>query len=138
MTPSQPAAVDHAAAHRRRVAIGVAKFTLAFGILAVLFYRLRGQDVFTRLVNEPKNWGALLAAQFLVLAAISLNYVRWYVLVRALELDFRLGDAFRLGSIGMLINQILPAGSVGGDLLKAVFIAREQPGKRTEAVASVL
>jgi uncharacterized membrane protein YbhN (UPF0104 family) len=135
---SPPAPVDHAAAHRRRVLVGCGKFLLAFGILAVLFYRLRGEDVFARLVNEPKHWGALALAQCLVLAAISLNYMRWYVLVRALQLDFRPADAFRLGSIGMLINQILPAGSVGGDLFKAVFIAREQPGKRTEAVASVL
>jgi uncharacterized membrane protein YbhN (UPF0104 family) len=29
-------------------------------------------------------------------------------------------------------------GSVGGDLFKAVFIAHEQPGRRTEAVATVL
>ena len=27
---------------------------------------------------------------------------------------------------------------MGGDLFKAIFIAREQPGRRTEAVATVL
>ena len=36
-----------------------------------------------------------------------------------------------------MLNQVSP-GSVGGDLLKAVFIAREQPGKSTEAIATVL
>ena len=40
-------------------------------------------------------------------------------------------------SLGFLLNQV-SLGSIGGDLFKAVFIAREQPGKRTEAVASVL
>lgn len=125
-------------ANRRRTLIGVAKAALAIGILGVLVYRLRGEDVFQRLLYEPKHWGYLAGAQALVCTAITINYLRWYVLVRALGLNFRVADAFRLGSIGMLINQVLPAGSVGGDLFKALFIAREQPGRRTEAVASVV
>jgi uncharacterized protein (TIRG00374 family) len=123
--------------HARRVLIHSAKLVLALGIVGYLFYRLRGEDALTRLVNEPKNWDRLVLAQCCVLVAISLNYVRWHVLVRALELDFSLRDAFRLGSLGLLLNQVSP-GSVGGDLFKAVAIAHEQHGKRTEAVASVV
>jgi uncharacterized membrane protein YbhN (UPF0104 family) len=128
---------DHAAAHRRRVIIGAAKLLLAIGILAFLFYRLRGEQVFQQLVSQPKHWPSLALAQLLLLTALFINYVRWYVLGRALELDFTLPDAVRLGSLGLMLSQVAP-GSVGGDLFKAVFIAREQPGKRTEAVASVL
>jgi uncharacterized protein (TIRG00374 family) len=123
--------------HRRRVLWGVVKLLLAAGILAYLFYSLRGEKVFGRFVSEPKDWFRLAAAQVLVLLAISLNYIRWYVLVRALGLRFTLVDSFRLGSLGLLLSQVW-FGSVGGDLFKAVFIAREQPGKRTEAVASVV
>ncbi len=130
-------AAAHAASHRRRALVGAAKLALALGILAYLVYQLRGQGVFQRLVEQPKKWDRLVLAQCLVVVAISLNYVRWYVLVRALDLNFSLRDAFRLGTIGLLLNQVSP-GSVGGDLFKALFIAREQPGKRTEAVASVL
>ncbi len=46
-------------------------------------------------------------------------------------------EAFRLGSICFLLS-FVSAGSVGGDLFKAVFLARRRPGKRVEAVASVL
>jgi uncharacterized protein (TIRG00374 family) len=123
--------------HRRRIVIGVAKLLLAGAILIVLFYSLRGNDVFVRLWREPKHWGQLGLAQACVIAGIGLNYVRWYLLVRALELDFHLRDALRLGSLGHLLNQVSP-GSVGGDLFKAVFIAKEQPHRRTEAVATVL
>ncbi len=59
--------------------------------------------------------------------AVSLTFVRWYLLVRALGLHFRLLDAFRLGFLGYLFN-FVSVGSVGGDLFKAIFIAREQPG----------
>ena len=43
----------------------------------------------------------------------------------------------RLGFLGYLLN-FISLGSVGGDLFKAVFIAREQPGRRTEAVTTVI
>jgi len=123
--------------HRRRVLVGAAKLMLAVGILIVLFYSLRGNTVLERVWREPKHWGLLALAQGCVVAAITLNYVRWFLLVRALELDFHLRDALRLGSLGHLLNQVAP-GSIGGDLFKAMFIARELHGKKTEAVATVV
>ena len=46
-------------------------------------------------------------------------------------------EAFRLGSICFLLSFVSP-GSVGGDVFKAIFLAQRRPGKRIEAVASVL
>jgi hypothetical protein len=68
--------------------------------------------------------------------SVCATFVRWYLLVRALDLPFRLADAFRLSFVGYLLN-FVAFGSVGGDLFKAVFLAREQHGHRTEAVATV-
>jgi len=113
------------------------KVVLAIVILGFLFQRIQGESGFERLLNEPKSWPLLALAQGLVLVAFSLSFVRWYLLVRGLDLAFHLRDACRLGTLGFMLNQISP-GSVGGDLLKAVFLAREQPGKRTEAIATVL
>ena len=127
----------HPTHHRRRVVVGLAKLAIAAAILAFLIYRLRGEGVFTRLIDEPKHWGRLALAQCFVLIGISLNWVRWQILVRALKLDFSFRDAFRLGALGHLLSQV-SLGSVGGDLFKAMAVAREHPGKRTEAVASVV
>jgi uncharacterized membrane protein YbhN (UPF0104 family) len=132
-----PSPSDHAAARRRRLIVGAVKMLLAIGILAWLLKGLVQEQAFRRLIDEPKHWPLLAIAQVLVLAAISLNYARWYVLVRALDLNFTLPDAFRLGSLGLMLSQI-SLGSVGGDVFKAIAVAREQHGKRTEAVASVL
>ena len=132
-----PADVPHPTHHRRRVAVGLAKMGIAVGILAFLAYRLSGEGVFTRLIDEPKHWGRLALAQGFVLLGTTLNWVRWQVLVRALALDFSFRDAFRLGALGHLLSQV-SLGSVGGDVFKAMVIAREHPGKRTEAVASVV
>ena len=113
------------------------KLVLAAGIVGYLIHQLNASGAFTRLIHEPKQWGALSAALAFVLGGLSLNYVRWYLLVRALDLPFTLTDAFRLGSLGFLLSQAAPS-SVGGDVFKAAYVAHEHPGKRTEAVASVL
>jgi uncharacterized membrane protein YbhN (UPF0104 family) len=76
-----------------------------------------------------------LAAVILFLGAL-LTFYRWYVLVRAQGLPFTRTNALRLGLIGFAFSTLLP-GSIGGDLVKAFFIAREQ-SRRTVAVATVL
>ena len=68
--------------------------------------------------------------------SILITFVRWYILVRAQDLPFSMANAMRLGSIGMYWNTFLP-GSIGGDIIKAAFLAREQ-SRRTAAVATIL
>src|SRR5262249_20530832 len=61
---------------------------------------------------------AYLAAGFVVFcAAVGLGLYRWYLLVRALDLEISVRDAFRYGMIGIFFNNFLPGG-VGGDLIK--------------------
>jgi len=85
---------------------------------------------------QPAQWLPLtLAAAFAAFAA-GLTFVRWWLLVRAQGLEFRLTDGLRLGLVGYFFNTFLP-GSVGGDIVKAVAIAREQ-NRRAVAVATVL
>jgi glycosyltransferase 2 family protein len=86
--------------------------------------------------GEPIHGSYLALAFLLAMASTMLTFVRWYVLVRAVELPFRLLDAFRLGFIGLFFNTFMP-GSVGGDVIKAAALAREQ-NRRTVAVATVL
>lgn len=119
--------------------IQLAKFAFPAAVLAYLIYTARQEAIQQNfnLAEQPKHWGYLTAAWAFFLTAITVTMVRWYFLVRALGLRFRLRDAFRLGFLGYMFN-FVSLGSVGGDAFKAVFIAREQHGRRTEAVASVL
>jgi uncharacterized protein (TIRG00374 family) len=86
--------------------------------------------------GEPINTGYFLLAFAFALPSVFLTFVRWYILVRAVELPFRVFDAFRLGFIGLFFNNFMP-GSVGGDVIKAAVLAREQD-RRTIAVATVI
>jgi uncharacterized protein (TIRG00374 family) len=88
------------------------------------------------LEGQPVHWHYLLLAGVLLLGSLLLTFLRWYFLVRAQDLPFRLHDALRLGFVGYFFNTFMP-GSVGGDIIKAAFLAREQ-NRRTVAVATVI
>lgn len=112
------------------------KFSVPIAIMVYLLARVP-EERLHELRDRPKHWGLLAGALLTTLTAVSLTFVRWYMLVVALGLPFRLRDAFRLGFLGYLFN-FISVGSVGGDLFKAIFIARELPRRKAEAVATVI
>ena len=79
----------------------------------------------------------LMLATVLYVGIIVGQYIRWWMLVQALGLPFRLRDAFRLGMVGTFYNTFLP-GSIGGDIMKAYFIAKGEPQRKAAAVATVV
>lgn len=123
-------------ARLKKIAILLVKLAISLAILKFLV-DLAGNESFSALRDQPKDWGRLALAWPLVLAAVLLTFFRWMLLVQALGMDFGPRDALRLGFLGYLFN-FVSLGSVGGDLFKAVFIAREQHGRRAEAVATVV
>lgn len=130
---------------RKRILIAGLKYGLGFGLLSFVIWRnwapASGQGlqaVVQRhfIAGEPIHYVPLALATVIYLTGVLLTFVRWYILVRAQELPFTLSNAMRLGSIGLFFSTFLP-GSVGGDIIKAAFIAREQ-SRRTVAVATVM
>jgi glycosyltransferase 2 family protein len=94
-------------------------------------------NVFDNLVHQPKHWGMLTAALGFCLLATLLTFVRWWYLVRTLDIPCRFRDGLRISFWGYLFN-LAPLGIVGGDLVKAVMLARDHRGMRARAVASVV
>jgi uncharacterized protein (TIRG00374 family) len=117
--------------------VTAAKIALAAAILGYLLIQVERQSGFSRLVHEPKVWHLLAIGLLCTLGAVTLTFVRWHVLLKVLGLDFRLRDTMRLGALGFALN-FVSLGSIGGDLFKAIFAAKDSPGRRTEAVATVV
>jgi uncharacterized protein (TIRG00374 family) len=69
--------------------------------------------------------------------AVILSFLRWRCLVLAFGIPFSVREALRLGFLGYLLN-FISFGSVGGDVFKAILVARDKPENRPESVASVL
>ena len=123
--------------HLKKILFNLLKFGVSIGIVTWLVITAMDDQAFAELSQQPKDWVMLSLAVASGLGAVLLTFVRWYVLVRALDLPFTLKDAVRLGFLGYLFN-FISLGAVGGDLFKSVFIARELPGRRPEAVATVV
>src|SRR5262249_38520042 len=108
--------------------VGLSGSTQAYGPLlaASALYPGRGQEPGIKdVLSRPPHVAPLIAAAGFFSIGLLGTFWRWYVLVRAQDLPFRLSDAFRLGFIGYFFNTFLP-GSIGGDFVKAACIAREQ------------
>ncbi|MGY8768533.1 MAG: lysylphosphatidylglycerol synthase transmembrane domain-containing protein [Pirellulales bacterium] len=123
----------------KKVGFGLLKFIIPVLIFAYLIWDLwaNQQQTLTQLRDQSKNWLLLLVAFLFAISGLLLTIVRWYLLVVTIGIKFRLVDAFRLGFLGYLFNFVGPGG-VGGDLFKAIFLAREQPQRKAEAVATVI
>lgn len=127
----------------RHIAIVLAKYGIGLGLLAWVVaghWHLRtpdGQDVgLAAALSRPVHGSVLVAAVAMTVTCLCVTVLRWFMLVRAQELPFTLGEAFRLGLMSYAVAIFLP-GTVGGDLLKAAFIARGQE-RRTVAAATVV
>jgi len=130
----------------KKTVVRLLKFALPVAIIAWLLTTIprdQLQRLHERLFQDgstfatAQNWLWLAAAFGICLLALCLTFVRWYLLVRTLQIPFRMRDAFRLGFLGFLFN-FVSMGAVGGDLFRALFIAHEQPARRAEAVATVV
>lgn len=135
--------------HAKGLIVGLLKYGIGFGLLAFVLWdnwnprfdpNDPAREVFPGikgLLQKTPNYVNFAALASIATVCLGIQILRWYVLVRALDLPFTVSNAFRLGLVGAFYNSFLP-GSVGGDLVKAYFIARDRPGKRASAVATVV
>src|SRR5215203_4233425 len=121
--------------HTRRRILTAVKLLLAVAILVYLVFT--GRDAFAKLSAQTINWPILAGALVFTLLMAALSFLRWHILIRALGIDARLMDSMRLGSLGFALNFVSP-GSIGGDFFKAIFLAHGHPGRRPEAIATVV
>lgn len=87
-------------------------------------------------VREAQVSFLFLGALMILVGSLIATY-RWYLLLMAAELATSFRRAFDLTFIALFFNNIMP-GLTGGDLVKAVYIAREHNNRKTEAIITVL
>ncbi|HEU4339557.1 MAG TPA: lysylphosphatidylglycerol synthase transmembrane domain-containing protein [Planctomycetota bacterium] len=79
------------------------------------------------IVKGVRPWPAILVVP-LLLILFSVQALRWRLLLAANGFDLSMGRAFRVVWAGTFFNQILP-GSVGGDVAKAMIVAKGEERK---------
>lgn len=119
---------------RRGLAINLGLVALAFGLLGLVIWR--NADKIREVFGRPIDWRLLAVAETIYLIGIISTFVRWYLLVRVVDPRFTPRAAVLLGFIGNVFNLVIP-GAVGGDLIKAAYLAQMHV-KKTQAIASMV
>ncbi|MCC6278292.1 MAG: flippase-like domain-containing protein [Oligoflexia bacterium] len=73
----------------------------------------------------------------LIFLLIFINNYRWLLLLKGLGIDSNVRQTLPLTFIGLFFNLAMP-GSVGGDVIKAYYIAGEHHHSRLKAITSVI
>lgn len=115
------------------------KFALKLVLgLGLVVYVLRSNMVdfaaLGEVVFRPSNLVLSLVAYTLMTVVI---VARWHLLVQAQGLSLSFKELFSLTMIGNFFNTFMP-GSVGGDLIKAWYVAGQEPKRKTKAIFTVL
>lgn len=136
--PSRP---DVSGATERRqwmkpLVVTLLKYATSLAILAFLFQRAAKDESFAVLSQQQVNWFYLTMAMVIAIGASIISFLRLYLLVRAIDLRITFAEAARLGFLGILFS-FLSLGVLGGDLIKALMLARREPGRRTEALTAI-
>ena len=124
----------------KKLLIMLLKVSISAAIMGYLVYDAvwgKNGNVFAHPLHQPKQWDALAGAWACCTVAVLITFVRWWYLVRALDVPCRFTDAIRISFWGYLFN-LAPLGIVGGDLVKTVMLSHAQPKCRAKALASVL
>ena len=108
---------------------------LGIGLLAFLFHLYR--DQYTDFIGRETDYLFLGLGVALASTATILAFYRWFLLARGQNLALRFRDAVRLGFVSNLFNYLAP-GTAGGDIVRAVGIAKYQKTRQTVAAATVL
>lgn len=88
------------------------------------------------LTLQAMDFKFLLLSIVLMGGILLLGVLRWQVILRVHGLPLPLARTAEISLIGHFFNSFL-LGSVGGDVLKAYYVARETHHKKTEAVVTV-
>jgi len=120
----------------KKLGFAVVQCGVLLAVLAYIYHVTSQEDTFRRLTEGQKNWPLVILAMGVCFTALLLTFFRWRCLVVGLNIPFPVSDALRLGFLGFFCNFLMP-GSVGGDFVKAIFVAKDRKGVRTEAVATI-
>lgn len=119
----------------KNLVVQLLKLSFAF---AIVFFLLRsGQLSFQKVSAFLSKPVFFLSTLGILAVTFVANFYRWKILLRLSDVDISFSLSAKLSMLGQFFSTFMP-GSVGGDLVKAVYVARRFPTRRTQTVLSVL
>lgn len=112
---------------------------MGFGLclLAMLVWRIHPEKWRRVLAGAMGGWKWWLAGVICTGVGLLAGAARWKILLTAQGLAVSFGRVFSIFFIGQFFNAFM-LGSCGGDAARAYYVSRWFPGRRTEAIFTVL
>ncbi len=106
----------------------------AVALLALVLWQNR--DTIREVLGQRLDLRLFVLGFLTAQISLLITFVRWSILVRVIEPRFTFRASMLLGFIGYVFNLVIP-GAVGGDLVKAAYLARMHI-KKTQAISSMV
>ena len=105
-------------------------------VLAIFVFLIKTNTLdFTKLKDMVISYW-IIPSLFCYLVVILVSILRWDILLKALGIFPGLKSITKLTFVGYAFNMIIPGG-VGGDIVKAYYVAKGRTEKRTSAVTTI-
>lgn len=120
--------------HTKKLLLQSLKVLFSAGII---FWLIQSGKLNFSALKNLLTPGSILLGLSLVLVGIFFASERWRILIRTQGVSAHSFPLLKLSLIGTFFNFAMPGG-VGGDVVKAYYFTRENPGSKVTAVTSVL
>lgn len=115
------------------------KILVTAGIVAVLVWSSKKHGTFDGVDFSGLNWFWLAAAFLLYLVHLFVNAWRWRLLLAYRKIPCSLFSAFSLTTQSFFFSLVMPGGAIGGDVIRAGFLAYRVPkGQKFDGVFTIL
>ncbi len=113
------------------------QLVLGIGLICFVFVKMENKEKLAEAVQSAAiHWPLLLAGLAACLLCLLICAFRWKMLLNAQGIILPTGRVVALYFIGHFFNAFMP-GAVGGDVVKAYYVAKETESKKAEVVATV-
>ena len=120
----------------KKAALTTLQVLVTVGILFVVFHDPAKRGEMARALGKADRWW--LFAGFAAYGVVEICAgIRWQLLLRVQGIALSWARVFMLLLIGVFFNFVIPGGT-GGDVVKVFYLLKETPGKRAQALLSVL
>ncbi len=135
-SPARFAGSRRAPVHLKKTAFTVLQVLVTVGVLILVFHDPAKRAEMAAALRKANHWWLL--AGFASYGVVEIcSGIRWQILLRVQGIALSWARVFMLLLVGVFFNFIIPGGT-GGDVVKVFYLLKETPGKRSQALLSVL
>ena len=120
----------------RKIAVRTLQIAVTLAAIAWVFRDPKIRDSLCSTVYKADGFWLVMGLLVSGIGHLS-NILRWNIFLRVQKIQVTLRHAASLYLIGVFFNLLL-VGASGGDIARAFYIFYEQPGKRSQAILSVV